>query len=159
MKILIVSDTHKSHKNLERVIERERPFDMLLHLGDTEGGEDDISALVGCPSHIIRGNNDFFSELPQEEEFDLEGIRIFMTHGHNYYVSLGEEQLKEEARARGANIVMYGHTHKPSLSYEGNLVILNPGSVAYPRQRGRRPSYMVMEVDKDGKVEIFQEYL
>ena len=34
MKILIVSDTHKSHRNLEKVIEKVRPFDMLINLGD-----------------------------------------------------------------------------------------------------------------------------
>ena len=101
MKILIVSDTHKSHRNLERIL----------------------------------------------------------NHGHYYYVAMSEERLKEEARARGADIVMYGHTHRPSLTRDVDLITLNPGSVAYPRQEGRRPSYMVMELDEDGNVEILQEYL
>ena len=60
MRILIVSDTHKSHRNLEQVLERVRPIDMMLHLGDTEGGEDYITALADCPVHIKQGNNDFF---------------------------------------------------------------------------------------------------
>ncbi|MCI9616202.1 MAG: metallophosphoesterase [Dorea sp.] len=159
MRILIVSDTHKSHRNLEQVLERVRPIDMMLHLGDTEGGEDYITALADCPVHIIRGNNDFFSDLPREDEFEAEGHHIFMTHGHSYYVALGEERLKEEARQRGADIVMYGHTHRPSLTREEDLIILNPGSVAYPRQEGRRPSYMIMELDKEGKIDISQEFL
>lgn len=58
MKILIVSDTHKSHKNLETVLEREGQIDMLIHLGDAEGKEDYIGALVSCPFHVISGNND-----------------------------------------------------------------------------------------------------
>lgn len=33
MKILIVSDTHKSHKNLDKVLEIVKPIDMLIHLG------------------------------------------------------------------------------------------------------------------------------
>ena len=159
MKILVVSDTHKSHRNLERVLEMVKPVDMLIHLGDTEGGEDYIAALADCPSHIIRGNNDFFSDLPQEEEFEVEGRRIFITHGHYYYVAMSEERLKEEARERGADIVMYGHTHKPALTREPGLIILNPGSVAYPRQAGRRPSYMVMNVAPQGEVDISLEYL
>lgn len=159
MKILIVSDTHKAHGNLEKVLERVRPVDMLIHLGDTEGGEDYIAKLAGCPSHIIRGNNDFFSDLPQEEEFDIEGRHIFITHGHYYYVAMGEERLKEEARARGADIVMYGHTHKPSLTREEDLITLNPGSVAYPRQQGRRASYMIMELDAGSEVKISQEWV
>ena len=79
MKILIVSDTHKSHRNLEKVIERTKEIDMLLHLGDVEGGEDYIEALVDCPVHIVSGNNDFFSDLPREKEFDILGKHIFMT--------------------------------------------------------------------------------
>ena len=45
MKILIISDTHGSHKNFDRVIEKERPLDMLIHLGDVEGDEDYIRLL------------------------------------------------------------------------------------------------------------------
>lgn len=159
MKILIVSDTHGSHRNLEKILEKVRPVDMLIHLGDTEGGEDYIAALVDCPVHIVRGNNDFFSDLPGEEEFVLERKRIFITHGHYYYVSMSEERLKKEARARGADIVMYGHTHKPSLTKEEDLITLNPGSVAYPRQQGRRPSYMIMKLNGDDEPEIMLEYI
>ena len=55
VKVLIVSDTHKSHRNLERIIEKEKPFQMLIHLGDVEGAEDYIEALADCPVHIVRG--------------------------------------------------------------------------------------------------------
>ena len=44
--------------------------------------------------------HDFFSDLLQEEEFELEGYHIFITHGHYYYVAMSEERLKEEARGR-----------------------------------------------------------
>lgn len=154
MKILIVSDTHKSHRNLEKVIERTGDIDMLIHLGDTEGGEDYIRALVDCPAHIVSGNNDFFSDLPREEEFEIQGKHIFITHGHPYYVSMNEEYLKKEAKARDVDIVMYGHTHKPAYSDKDGLITLNPGSIAYPRQVGRKPSYMVMEIDENGQVDV-----
>lgn len=154
MKILIVSDTHKSHRNLEKIIERTDNIDMLIHLGDTEGGEDYIRALVDCPAHIVSGNNDFFSDLPREEEFEVRGKHIFITHGHAYYVSMNEEYLKKEAKQRGADIVMYGHTHKPACSDNDGLITLNPGSIAYPRQLGRKPSYMIMEIDENTEVDI-----
>ena len=47
MRVLIVSDTHKSHRNLERVLEKETGIDMMIHLGDVEGAEDYIEALAG----------------------------------------------------------------------------------------------------------------
>ena len=159
MKVVIVSDTHGSHRNLEKVLEEEKPMDMLIHLGDVEGGEDYITALADCPTHIVRGNNDFFSDLQGEEEFMMGGYHMFISHGHYYYVSMGEERLKEEARARGADIVMYGHTHKPTLTREEDLITLNPGSIAYPRQEGRRPSYMVMEIGGGDRIEFSLRYL
>ena len=54
MKILIISDTHGAHKNFDRVIEKERPLDMLIHLGDVEGDEDYIPAVSDCPVHMVR---------------------------------------------------------------------------------------------------------
>lgn len=159
MKVLIVSDTHKSHRNLDLVIEREAPIDMLIHLGDVEGCADYIEAVADCPVHMVRGNNDFFSELPAEEEFFIEGQHVFITHGHYYYVSMDEERLKQEARGRGADIVMYGHTHRPCLTKEDGLITLNPGSVAYPRQEGRRGSYMVMYASEKDGVEVEQKFV
>ncbi len=51
---------------------------------------------------------------------------------------------------------MYGHTHKPSLSVEDGVMVLNPGSIAYPRQAGRKATYMVMEIEegKDADVRL-----
>ena len=122
MKVLIVSDTHKSHRNLEKVLERTDDIDMLIHLGDTEGGEDYIQALVDCPAHIVGGNNDFFSELPREEEFEIQGKHIFITHGHYYYVVAGLEHLIREAKGRDVDIVMFGHIHRPVIRQEDEYV-------------------------------------
>ena len=67
MKVLIVSDTHRRHGNLETVLENVGKMDLLIHLGDAEGEEDYIEAIAGCPVEIIAGNNDFFSNLDKEK--------------------------------------------------------------------------------------------
>jgi predicted phosphodiesterase len=60
--------------------------------------------------------------------------------------------LKDEAKSRGFNIVMYGHTHRPSIDMsDPEVTVINPGSLAYPRQEGRRPSYIIMEIDRHGE--------
>lgn len=159
MKILIVSDTHRTHTTFAKAVEKEKPLDMLVHLGDVEGGEYYMDTLVDCPVHMIAGNNDFFSDLPREEEFFIGNYKVFATHGHRYMVTMGEERLKEEARRRGADVVMYGHTHVPALTVEPDLVTLNPGSISYPRQMGRVPSYIVMEILSDGKAEFEIRYI
>lgn len=159
MKVLIVSDTHKSHRNLEKVLEENKDRDMLIHLGDVEGAEDYIEALADCPVHMVSGNNDFFSDLPAEEVFMIGKHRIFITHGHYYSIVIGEERLAKAARDRNADIVMYGHTHRPFFKEEEGLIILNPGSIAYPRQLERRASYMIMEVDEADRMHFELKYV
>lgn len=159
MRILVVSDTHRKHANLETVLEKVKPLDLMLHLGDSEGAEDYIEAIADCPVEIIAGNNDFFSRLPKETELQIGKYRVFLTHGHYYYVSVGMEHLYEEAKARRADIVMFGHTHRPCIEYRKDLVVLNPGSISYPRQDGRKPSYLMMEIDKEGEAHYTLNYL
>ncbi len=158
MKVLICSDTHKKHDNYLKVLEEEGPFDFLIHCGDTDGGEYLISEAAGCPCEIIMGNNDFFSDLPRERIFDLGGKKVWVTHGHNYYVSLDTAIIKEEAAAKGAQVVMFGHTHRPIIE-DGGVLCINPGSLSYPRQANRKPSYIVLDIDDTGFWNLEIRYL
>ncbi len=149
-RVLIVSDTHRQNSNYLKVLEAVRPIDMVIHCGDVEGSEYLIQESAGCSVEMVAGNNDFFSSLPREKEFEIAGQKVLLTHGHYYHVAMGTEVLKEEAVSRGVDIVMYGHTHKPVIEIGKRVTILNPGSLTYPRQEGKRPSYMIMEVDESG---------
>lgn len=159
MRILIVSDTHGNHRNLDRALEHVGEFDMLLHLGDVEGGEYYIEATAGCPVHIVSGNNDFFSDLPYEQELQIGKYKVLMTHGHSYYVSMDTKRLKQAARERGIDIVMYGHTHRPDIDLDGDVIAINPGSLSYPRQMGRKGTYILMDVDAEGNAKFELEYI
>lgn len=159
MRILIVSDTHRKNDNYFKILSRQDHLDMVIHCGDVEGSEYALSESAGCPVKMVLGNNDFFSDLPRELEFEVEDRKIWITHGHNYYVSMSTELLKQEARARGVDVVMFGHTHKPYLEIEEDLVTLNPGSLSYPRQDGRKPSFAIMESDRFGQWHYWISYL
>ena len=118
MKVLIVSDTHGRDENLEIAVNREAPFDMLVHCGDVEGREFYIEALADCPCSIVSGNNDFFSDLPREDVIDIEGNKVLVTHGHYYGVSMAFDQLADAAKQRGCNAAFFGHIHVPVLEKE-----------------------------------------
>ena len=148
MRVLIVSDTHGKHYNLDRALEEAGKIDMFIHLGDVEGGED-----------IVAGNNDFFSRLPREDEFYIGNKKAFITHGHNYSVSMTKDQILEEGKVRGADIVMFGHTHQPYFEQKDGITLLNPGSLSYPRQIGRKGSYMLLDVKPDGEMNFEERYL
>ena len=160
MKILIVSDTHGQEKNLEEVLKKEEPIDALIRSGRSGGRRGiPISTHVKCPVDLVSGNNDFFCSLPREREITLGKYKVLITHGHYYYVSLGVEELRRQAVARGYQVAMFGHTHKPYLETKDGVTILNPGSLSYPRQEGRRPSYMIMDIDEAGEAHYTQKYL
>ena len=159
MKVLIVSDTHGRDAALKNLLEKIKPIDLLVHCGDVEGSEDYIRDLAGCPVQMVAGNNDFFCDLPREEEFYIGNYHVLLTHGHYYYISMGTQMLKEDARARGFDIVMFGHTHRPCLEQDEGITLLNPGSLSYPRQEGRRPSYMIIDVDPEGHAHFTVNYI
>lgn len=157
MRVLIVSDTHRKNDNYFKLLGMYKP-DLIIHCGDVEGSEYALTEAADCPVQIVLGNNDFFSYLPRELDLKIGAFKVWVTHGHNYYVSVGNEMLKREAAARGANIVIYGHTHKPVVDRKGSVIAVNPGSLSYPRQEGHRPSYVIMDVEGE-TVDFAVEYL
>lgn len=159
MRILIVSDTHRRNENYFKVLQKFKHLDMVIHCGDVEGSEYALSESADCPVLMVSGNNDFFSELPRERELSIGDYKVWITHGHNYLVSMGTERIKNEAKARGVQIVMFGHTHRPCIEQDEELFAVNPGSLSYPRQDGHRPTYGIMEIDKHGKVHFTISYL
>ena len=159
MKILIVSDTHGRDEKLEAAVAVEQPFDYLIHCGDVEGREFFIEALAECPCTIVAGNNDFFSDLPREDEIVLEGDKIMVTHGHNYGVSMDLYGISEETAARECEMVCFGHTHKPVIEKKNGVLVINPGSLSFPRQEGRQPSYAVMELHEGEEPEVEIRFL
>lgn len=162
MRVLIISDTHGHLDNLRKVVKKIRQVDYCIHCGDVEGDEDVIPDIVGAPCVFVRGNNDFGGNLPKERIVTLEGHRIFVTHGHYYGVAWDTKTLVDLARKFDCEVAMYGHTHRPDVTIAtkpGGVTVINPGSLQYPRQDGRKPSYIVMEIDRFGKLHFTVNYL
>ncbi len=161
MRILVMSDSHGRNDLVREVIRMESPFDVLIHLGDLEGGEDLLPDLADCPVYMVAGNCDYASDiLPKEQIIELMGRRILLTHGHRYSVSWDEEELQKKTRREECSIALYGHTHRPSLSGdEEDVMLINPGSIAYPRQEDRSRSYMILEIDEEGGLKVELRYI
>ena len=158
MKVLVVSDSHGRDQRLEEIIEKVKPIDMLIHCGDIEGKEEYIASLVDCPIRMVAGNNDFFCDLKREEEFYIGRYKVLLTHGHYYYVTMSTQRICQEAVERGCDVVLFGHTHRPMVEMQKGVVICNPGSVSYPRQEGRRPSFLILDLDRDGELHYTLNY-
>ena len=151
-RIMIVSDTHRRQENLMEALDREGSIDLMIHLGDFEGEEDIIEDMAGCEVMFVPGNNDFFAPYSRERIIELAGKKILLTHGHYYYVTLDLHTIREEGLARGMDIVMFGHTHRPVISVEEGITLINPGSISYPRQEDNKPTYIMMEIDNNNQI-------
>lgn len=159
MRIVIISDTHGRNQNVKKVLETCGGIDYLIHLGDLCCGYYEFKDLLPCPSYIVRGNNDSSEHLPREIEAQFGKYRCLLTHGHYYGLWRGRDTLFDEAKKRGFDIVMYGHVHVPVIERRGGITVLNPGSLSFPRQEDRRPSWILMEFDDKGEAHFNINYL
>ena len=129
MKFCVFSDSHNHTEHMLLALGQEQP-DAMLFLGD---GERDLAAVTkrwpNLPVYAVRGNCDYYSDLPQWLTCELDGIPVLFTHGHLFGVKYDLIELEDAARSVGARIVLFGHTHEAYLREDEELTILNPGSI------------------------------
>ena len=132
MKILVVSDTHGDFDALRAAMRREAP-DCVLHLGD---GWREVARVretaPRTPVYDVAGNCDVGSGRPVSMTLELDGLRIFFTHGHRYHVKASPLRVILAAREQRAGLVCFGHTHQPLCEQQQDLWVLNPGSCHGP---------------------------
>ena len=149
MKILVFSDTHRSHSNVINIINYdEEQVDAVIHCGDIIRDCEEIERNISpkIPFIYVCGNNDYYNNIvPDDKSITLGGKKIFITHGHKYGVKQGKDSLRRKIK-EGYDIVLYGHTHISDIEYFSNGILLNPGAMAYGAI-----SYGVIEI-KDNKV-------
>lgn len=159
-KVLVFSDTHGNISNMMNIIEKSRPLHAVIHLGDVEGDENRIKTYLGkdVKTYFVRGNNDFFTDLPKDMEIDLGGHRCLLTHGHNYGVGMDAYRLSMEAQARNCDIAFFGHTHRPYFRNIDGVLCINPGSISYPRQANGKASFLLIEIDEKQELHFNESY-
>jgi uncharacterized protein len=139
----IISDTHGLLR--PEAVKALRGVAHILHAGDVGAPEVLEELRTIAPVTAVRGNVDreeWASALPFNEVFEIEGVSIYMLH------ILDELDLKPEAA--GFEVVVYGHSHKPSSETKNGVLFFNPGS-AGPR-RFKLPVTVGKLVIDDGKV-------
>ncbi|MGN1022450.1 MAG: metallophosphoesterase [Lachnospiraceae bacterium] len=147
-KILVISDSHGGNGNLRYAIGQELPIDLLLHCGDVQG---DLRKILGknppYPIACVRGNTDTGS-MPPSLTLDIEGHRIFVSHGHAFGVHFGTERILQAAKEQGCDVVCFGHTHIPVCEEQDGVLLLNPGSISLPRTAARKKTYAVLILER-----------
>jgi len=158
----LISDTHvpvrarEIPKGVFKVFEN---ADYIIHAGDLVSLSviDELEQLA--PVLVVYGNMDgpeIRGKLPKVDSFKVFEWRIGVTHNPGTFLSAAK--MREIARVNGFNVLVYGHTHNSNIKWEGNVLLINPGSPTNPVPPFlAKPSVGLLRVNKDRIVpEIIQ---
>jgi hypothetical protein len=143
--LTVVSDTHSTdgHRLSGRTLEAVRDATVVVHAGDfvresvLDDFEREADRLLG-----VAGNNDdagIRRRLPAARTLTFEGVRFAVTHTRRG----GPTALSLFGRERDADVVLFGHSHRPTYDPSGAIPLVNPGSHAQPR--GHRAAHAEFE--------------
>jgi putative phosphoesterase len=148
----LISDTHGLlrpgvHEALSGVA-------LILHAGDV-GGSGILQELrLIAPVRAVLGNTDPAGdpELAQEILIKVEGITVHVSHGHE----VGSPTPQRLADRYDADVVVYGHTHRPLVTRLGGRLFVNPGA-AGPKRFNLVPSVARLTISGgNAEVEIVE---
>ncbi|MDG5757852.1 metallophosphoesterase [Natronococcus sp. A-GB1] len=147
--IAIFSDTHSSdgHELEGKALEAARNAETVIHAGDFTSTAALEAFRAECDRlFAVHGNADSAAvreRLPTARTVEAEGVRFAVTHRREG----GATGLAMFGRSRDADVVVSGHSHRPTVVETDDIVLLNPGSHVQPR--GNRPGFAVLERDGD----------
>lgn len=142
MKIVVFSDVHGDQRVVDRILGWNPDSEYFLSLGDTELPE---SYMMSNDIVMVKGNYRGDPGFVFEREVEIEGVKIFMTHGHKYHVGRSLEPLAKLAYKNDYDLVLFGHTHILEVTKVGKVQFLNPGSCARPRNT-LPPTYVILDI-------------
>lgn len=134
MRIAILSDTHGLLR--PEVVEYLKTADVILHGGDINKQSIMDELRQYAPLYIVRGNNDkeWAQDIPHDLTLTLDGMTFVMVHNK-----------KEVPDLTGADVVVFGHSHKYLQEEKDGVLWLNPGSCG-PRRFHQEITMMMAEL-------------
>lgn len=140
MKIIVFADSHNDVSTMLTIVKSEQP-DAILHLGDHIADGLELQENIDIIVYLVKGNTDQNYNGNEELLLTLESKRIYMTHGHLYKVEDSLTALRDAGTRVGAQIVLFGHTHQPFLSYMNGIWFMNPGRIGRKSSKTIHPTY------------------
>jgi uncharacterized protein len=147
-RIGLISDTHGMVR--PEIFTAFEGVELILHAGDV-GDDDIIDELEAiAPVRAVFGNTDApgRSRLSEALELTIGGVRIHVSHGHE----VGSPNPERLLAAYDAQVIVYGHTHRPLVARVGSRLVVNPGA-AGARRFDIEPSVGVLSV-ADGRADV-----
>lgn len=153
MLIAVVSDTHRASKYVKLAKELIRNADILIHLGDNIEDVEELEHGFKGEIYAVAGNCDYSTKYPKENIIEVNGKKIFFTHGDLYGVKRSINSIYYRGRELEVDIVLFGHTHEQIIEEEQGIILMNPGSISLPRLKGRYVGFI--DINDDGNINTY----
>jgi putative phosphoesterase len=172
LRVAVLSDTHvpgSIHALPAELLARLHGVDRILHAGDltTAAVLDQLAAIA--PTTAVAGNMDppqLRAVLKEREILRLAGHEVGLAHGHqrhalqDRYIASSYEDPPFElfyqamtAQLPGAEIIVFGHFHRPLVKRWGSALFVNPGSIAPPHER---PTFALLDLRETVEAHIVE---
>jgi len=102
--------------------------------------------------HLSEESRRFLRSLPEDVRLEAEGRRILLTHAspaandEHLGPDTPDERLRELAAMAGADVVVFGHSHRPFVRQIGDVWFINTGSVGRPEDGDPRACYATLAI-------------
>ena len=157
IKVIAFGDVHGHTHNLLALVPQMEGSDSVIFLGDGVSTLEVLPKSINKKLYAVRGNTDFFCRLPDELLLEIGGARIFIAHGHTYDVKkVGPEEIAEAAFELGANLCLYGHTHKYEKKIKKGIKVINVPPLGTSRTK-EGGSYLEVTITKQEIVTVVKK--
>jgi len=173
IKLGVVADTHvpDKAKTLDPqvlTILRQSEVSAILHAGDISSPG--VLAVLGeiAPVYAVRGNRDWvlLRHLPLHYTLNFDGVTLGLTHSHGglrsyllgklHYIAEGYNLERFKPRLLEtfptANVIVFGHTHRPLIRWVNGKLFFNPGTTCFTDKRDLPPSLGLISIQPGGQV-------
>ena len=146
MKFLVISDTHGAKTPLWKILSQwGESVDGVIHLGDyVRDAREAAKVYPNLPFYLVAGNGDSGTAAPSNQILELEGHRLYLCHGHRHLAGGEYQGFLQFGLDQECDVLLCGHTHVPHLEDRYGVLILNPGSLCFPRSSAGA-SYAILD--------------
>jgi len=108
-------------------------------------------SLAWTKAHVTADNKAFLRTLAHDIRFEADRRRVLLVHGSPRKINeyLFEDRplssFQRLAASSNADIIVYGHTHKPYTKLVDDVLFVNVGSVGKPKDGDWRACYAILD--------------
>ena len=170
MRVALIADTHIP-TNLDRLpdtlLSQLAGVDAILHAGDIVSNDVLKTLAAIAPTTAVAGNMDppeVARKLSDRELVQLDGRTIGLKHGHHphrlqsHYIGRPYDSPEMEvffqlmaSQLPKAEIIVFGHFHRPVVTHWNDILFINPGAVA---SSNGNSSFAILELGETANARI-----